>query len=119
MCRPTTNLVPVCIASADRVMERWGTPSTGSGTRTSWRRSPTRCCAGWAPERDAQLGRVAGYLHDMGNALARDAHGQSGAVLVYQTLHGRVQGADLMPVLAAIANHEETEGWPSRRSPLP
>ena len=46
----------------------------------------------------------------MGNALARDAHGQTGAVLVNQSLHDSVHGADLMPVLAAIANHEETEG---------
>jgi metal-dependent HD superfamily phosphatase/phosphodiesterase len=61
-------------------------------------------------EREAQLACVAGYLHDVGNALARDAHGQTGAVLVYQTLRERVKGADLMPVIAAIANHEETEG---------
>jgi putative nucleotidyltransferase with HDIG domain len=62
------------------------------------------------PERDAQLASVAGYLHDVGNALARDAHGQTGAVLVYQSLRERVKGSDLMPVIAAIANHEETEG---------
>jgi uncharacterized protein len=29
---------------------------------------------------------------------------------VYQTLRARVEGSDLMPILAAIANHEETEG---------
>jgi len=61
-------------------------------------------------ERDAQLACVAGYLHDVGNALARDAHGQTGAVLVSQALRDRAEGADLMPILAAIANHEETEG---------
>ena len=37
-------------------------------------------------EREATLARVAGYLHDVGNALARDAHGQTGAMLVYQAL---------------------------------
>jgi len=61
-------------------------------------------------EREAQLACVAGYLHDVGNALARDAHGQTGAVMVYEHLHDRVPGADLMPLVAAIANHEETEG---------
>lgn len=61
-------------------------------------------------ERDAQLASVAGYLHDVGNALARDAHGQTGAVLVYQALRDKAKGSDLMPILAAIANHEETEG---------
>ncbi len=61
-------------------------------------------------EREATLACVAGYLHDVGNALARDAHGQTGAVLVYQALRDAVAPADLMPILAAIANHEETEG---------
>ena len=35
-------------------------------------------------EREATLASVAGYLHDVGNSLARDAHGQTGAILVYQ-----------------------------------
>src|SRR5512132_1984363 len=61
-------------------------------------------------EREAQLACVAGYLHDVGNALARDAHGQTGGVLVYHALRERVDGADLMTIVAAIANHEETEG---------
>ncbi len=61
-------------------------------------------------EREATLGAVAGYLHDVGNALARDAHGQTGALLVYHALRDEVPGPDLMPILAAIANHEETEG---------
>jgi len=56
------------------------------------------------------MASVAGYLHDVGNALARDAHGQTGAVIVYQALHDSVNPADLMPIVAAIANHEETEG---------
>jgi metal-dependent HD superfamily phosphatase/phosphodiesterase len=61
-------------------------------------------------EREATLASVAGYLHDVGNALARDAHGQTGAILVYKSLRDTVPGADLMPIMAAIANHEETEG---------
>src|SRR2546430_14232576 len=60
--------------------------------------------------REAQRACVAGYLHFVGNALARDAHGQTGGVLVYQSLRDRVQGADLMPITASIANHEEAEG---------
>jgi uncharacterized protein len=61
-------------------------------------------------EREAELARVAGYLHDMGNAFSREGHAQSGAILAYQTLKGSADGADLMTVVAAIANHEEAEG---------
>ena len=99
------------IASADRVMEAMG--YTEHGFRHA------NLVANIAfqvlnrlefSEREATLGSVAGYLHDVGNALARDTHGQTGAVLVYQSLRDSVHGQDLMPVLAAIANHEETEG---------
>jgi len=61
-------------------------------------------------QREAELARVAGYLHDMGNALTRDGHGQSGAILAYESLRERTDGADLMLVMSAIANHEEAEG---------
>ena len=42
--------------------------------------------------------------------MARDAHGQTGAVIVYEALRDTVKPADLMPIVAAIANHEEKEG---------
>ena len=99
------------IASADRVMEAMGYTEHGFRHANLVARIAYQVLhrLGY-PERDAHLASVAGYLHDVGNALARDAHGQTGAVLVYQALRERVKGADLMPVIAAIANHEETEG---------
>jgi metal-dependent HD superfamily phosphatase/phosphodiesterase len=99
------------IASADRVMEAMGYTEHGFRHANLVAKIAYQVLhrLGY-PEREAQLACVAGYLHDVGNALARDAHGQTGAVLVYQTLRDRAKGADLMPVLAAIANHEETEG---------
>ncbi len=99
------------IASADRVMEAMGFTEHG------FRHANLVASISYQvlhrldyTEREAHLASVAGYLHDVGNALARDAHGQTGAVIVYQTLRGSVPPADLMPVIAAIANHEETEG---------
>ena len=99
------------IASADRVMDAMGYTEHG------FRHANLVANIGYQvlhrldfTEREAQLACVAGYLHDVGNALARDAHGQTGGVLVYQSLRDRVEGADLMPVIAAIANHEEAEG---------
>ncbi|HEX6580976.1 MAG TPA: HD domain-containing protein [Actinomycetota bacterium] len=99
------------IASADRVMEAMGYTEHG------FRHANLVASIAYQvlsrldfTEREATLASVAGYLHDVGNSLARDAHGQTGAILVYQSLRDSVHGADLMPILAAIANHEETEG---------
>jgi hypothetical protein len=99
------------IASADRVMEAMGYTEHGFRHANLVAKIAFQVLSrlGYT-EREATLASVAGYLHDVGNSLARDAHGQTGAILVYQSLHGTVAGADLMPILAAIANHEETEG---------
>jgi metal-dependent HD superfamily phosphatase/phosphodiesterase len=99
------------ISSADRVMEAMGYTEHGFRHANLVARIAYQVLARLDyPEREAILASVAGYLHDVGNALARDAHGQTGAILVYQALREKVPGADLMPILAAIANHEETEG---------
>jgi uncharacterized protein len=99
------------IAAADRVMDAMGFTEHGFRHANLVARIAYQVLArlGYT-EREATLACVAGYLHDVGNALARDTHGQTGAILVYQTLKGRASGADLMTIIAAIANHEETEG---------
>jgi metal-dependent HD superfamily phosphatase/phosphodiesterase len=101
----------VFIASADRVMDAMGFTEHGFRHANLVARISYQVLSrlGYT-EREAQLAEVAGYLHDVGNSLARDAHGQTGAVLVYNALRERVPAADLMPILAAIANHEEAEG---------
>ena len=99
------------ISSADRVTEAMGFTEHGFRHANLVSSIAYQVLHRLGPsERDAQLACVAGYLHDVGNALARDAHGQTGAILVYQSLRDSVPGSDLMPILAAIANHEETEG---------
>jgi metal-dependent HD superfamily phosphatase/phosphodiesterase len=99
------------IASADRVMDAMGFTEHGFRHANLVARISFQVLhrLGYT-EREAELAQVAGYLHDVGNALARDAHGQTGAVLVHQVLQERAKGSDLMPILAAIANHEEREG---------
>jgi metal-dependent HD superfamily phosphatase/phosphodiesterase len=99
------------IASADRVMEAMGYTEHGFRHANLVAKIAFQVLArlGYS-DREATLASVAGYLHDVGNALARDAHGQTGAILVYQALRDSVPHADLMPVMAAIANHEESEG---------
>jgi len=99
------------IASADRVMEAMGYTEHGFRHANLVAKIAYQVLARLEfSERDATLACVAGYLHDVGNALARDAHGQTGAILTYQALRGSVPAPDLMPIMAAIANHEETEG---------
>lgn len=107
----TNEELSLYIASADRVMAAMGYTEHGFRHANLVARIAYQVLSrlGFG-EREAVLASVAGYLHDVGNALARDAHGQTGAILVYQALRDQVPGADLMPILAAIANHEETEG---------
>jgi len=58
----------------------------------------------------AGLACIAGYLHDIGNMVARDTHGQVGALLAYDALKDRMQTADLALIMGAIGNHEEEGG---------
>ena len=62
------------------------------------------------PERTAMVACIGGYLHDIGNMVARENHGQTGALLAYQVLHDRMSSADLAQVMAAIGSHEEEGG---------
>ena len=78
------------IAAADRVMEAMGYTEHGFRHANLVARIAYQVLARLGfDEREANLACVAGYLHDVGNMLARDAHGQTGAILVYQALRDR------------------------------
>lgn len=63
------------------------------------------------PERLAELASIAGYLHDIGNVISRQNHGQAGALLSYNILRRLGMDAQEMAlVLGAIGNHEEEYG---------
>ncbi len=63
--------------------------------------------------RDAELARVAGYLHDIGNLVNRQEHSQSGAVMAFTLLTDRgMPMADIATVVTAIGNHDEGNGVP-------
>jgi uncharacterized protein len=65
------------------------------------------------PERDVELARIAGYLHDIGNVVNRDHHAQSGAVMAMQILNDMgLPTEEMLTVIAAIGNHHETDGDP-------
>ena len=100
------------ITAADRVMEGLGYTEHGFRHANLTARIAYNVLsrAGF-DEHTANLACVAGYLHDVGNMISRYAHGQTGAVLVYQALRDRVPAADLALIVSAVANHEEDNGY--------
>ncbi|MCL5110698.1 MAG: HD domain-containing protein [Chloroflexi bacterium] len=63
------------------------------------------------PERQAQLAAIAGYLHDIGNVINRNVHGETGAILVLQLLLQLGMSVDEAAVVAAaVGNHEKQTG---------
>ncbi len=100
------------IASADRVMEGLGYTEHGFRHANLTARIAYQVLSRLGyDERTVNLGCVAGYLHDVGNMVSREMHGQTGALLVYHALRDRVPSQDLAVVVAAIANHEEDNGY--------
>jgi putative nucleotidyltransferase with HDIG domain len=64
-------------------------------------------------EREAELARIAGYLHDIGNAVNREHHAQTGAVMAMHILSGMgMSDLELIKVMGAIGNHHENDGDP-------
>ena len=60
-----------------------------------------------------RLGEIAGYLHDIGNSLARYDHAGSGAILVYNILKRLgMNYSDAAEIMMAIGNHDEINGVP-------
>jgi len=64
-------------------------------------------------EHTIELGKIAGYIHDIGNAVNRTNHAMSGALLAYDMLLRKgMNYTDAAIVMMAIANHDEGEGSP-------
>ena len=60
-----------------------------------------------------RLGEIAGYLHDIGNAVSRYDHAGSGALLAYKILLDRgMSYSDACEIMMAIGNHDEKNGVP-------
>ena len=62
-------------------------------------------------EREVELARIAGYLHDIGNSINRVDHAHNGALLAYQILKRMgMPLEDAAEVMMAIGNHDEGSG---------
>ncbi len=65
------------------------------------------------PGRDAELARIAGHLHDMGNLVNRTDHAQSGAVMAFRILDNMgASPEDIAIIVSAIGNHDESTAVP-------
>ena len=65
------------------------------------------------PQREVELAKIAGYLHDIGNVINRVDHSQSGAVMAFRLLDKMDFPPDEIALITtAIGNHDEGTGLP-------
>lgn len=64
-------------------------------------------------EREVELVKIAGYLHDIGNLVNRIEHSQSGAIMAFRILdHLNFPPEEIGQIISAIGNHDEGTGVP-------
>lgn len=62
-------------------------------------------------EREIELAKIAGYMHDIGNLVNRNEHSQSGAIMAFRILDNLGMDAeDMATIVTAIGNHDEGTG---------
>ena len=64
-------------------------------------------------EREAELAKIVGYMHDIGNVVNRIDHAQSGAVMAFRLLDKiGMDPNEIALVISAIGNHDESTAAP-------
>ena len=64
-------------------------------------------------DRQVELAKIAGYMHDNGNVVNRVDHAQSGAVMAFRILDKMgMDPEDVAVVITAIGNHDEHTAFP-------
>ena len=64
--------------------------------------------------RIAELAAIAGYLHDIGNAISRHGHPDTSALMAFDLLSKiGMPDSEIVEVIGAIGNHEEDVGAPA------
>ena len=62
-------------------------------------------------ERTVELGKIAGYMHDIGNCVNRVDHAHTGAILAYNILKEMgMDSEERTEIMMAIGNHDEGTG---------
>lgn len=61
--------------------------------------------------KEIELARIAGFMHDIGNAVNRHDHAHNGAVMAFNILRDMgMDPKDIAVVVSAIGNHDEKTG---------
>ena len=64
-------------------------------------------------DRTVELGKIAGFMHDIGNVVNRKDHSQSGAVMAFRILDNmEFPPEEIALIVSAIGNHDEGTGVP-------
>lgn len=64
-------------------------------------------------EHEVELAKIAGYMHDIGNAINRNHHAEYGALLANDLLkETNISLEDRITIISAIGNHDESTGNP-------
>ncbi|MGN0729088.1 HD domain-containing protein [Treponema sp.] len=62
-------------------------------------------------ENAVELAKIAGYMHDIGNAVNRRHHAEYGSLLANEILRGLdISAEDRIEIVSCIANHDESTG---------
>lgn len=102
------------IAKADAAMEAIGYTehSFPHVTKVANEAAALLTALGYGP-REAELAKIAGYMHDIGNVVNRVAHAQSSAIMAFRLLDRLGADAeDIADVVSAIGNHDEGTAFP-------
>jgi metal-dependent HD superfamily phosphatase/phosphodiesterase len=64
-------------------------------------------------DHEAELAKIAAYMHDIGNVVNRSDHAQSGAIIAFRLLDKMgMLPEDTAAIVTAIGNHDEKTAYP-------
>ncbi len=102
--------IKIYISQADKVLAAMGYTehSFGHVKKTAELASSILSTLGYS-ERQQELAKIAGYMHDIGNVVNRVDHAQSGAVMAFRILDKMgMHPEEIAQVISAIGNHDES-----------
>ena len=106
----SNNEIRIYISQADKVLAAMGYTehSFGHVKKVAELAQTILATLGYS-EREQELARIAGYMHDIGNVINRIDHAQSGAVMAFRILDKMgMDPEEIAKVISAIGNHDES-----------